>query len=327
MLMAMVFLMLAVDTIASESRKARRTWYYFAASGLFCALGLYGYPPGRAISLAIVAFFPVLLIFYRKHFKTLMVGYIILFIVEAAVFAPQAVYVFEHWQLFNGRASTVIILNDPDYQANPAGYMLQQLSNNLQGPWNGSVNNTPQYSPGGEPQLDAITGLLVLIGMILTFVDSKVRKRPETWLWWLVLLAGWAATQLPTVGTPNGARGIGYLPMLVYFAGVSLDMIVMDLAHITAGSKWPLLSSRVAAGLLVVFGLVAGYINVRHYVDWQNDPQTRTGRYLYVTAREFPMWAADLSDRIKTNRDTLNVGQWRQEYPIADVSNPYGDTP
>ena len=175
--------------------------------------------------------------------------------------------------------------------------------------------------------MDGFTGILVLIGMILTFVDYKVRKRPETWLWWLMLLTGWAVTQLTTVDTPNGARGIGYMPTLVYFAGVGLDMIVMDLAHITASSKQPLLLSRLTAALLVVVVIAAGCINVKHYIEWQNDPQTRTARCLYVTAREFPEWAADLVDRIKTNRDALNVGEWRQLYPIANLGNPYGDTP
>jgi hypothetical protein len=327
MLMAMLLLMLAVNAMAASNKKSWQTWGYFAAAGSFCALGLYGYPAGRAITLAVAAFFPVLLIFYRKHLKSIIFGYLILFAVEAALFAPQAIYIVNHWQLFNGRASVVFILNDPQYKADPVGFMSLQLSNNLQGPWSGLVNNTPQYSPGGEPQLDGFTGFLVLIGMILTFVDYRIRKRPETWLWWLMLLTGWAATQLTTAGTPNGARGIGYMPTLIYFAGVSLDIMVMDLDHLTAGSKWPLLSSRSAGAILVGVVLVAGCINVKHYVDWQNNPQTRTGRYLYVTAREFPEWTADLVNRLKTDRGTLNVGQWRELFPVADISNPYGDTP
>jgi hypothetical protein len=70
---------------------------------------------------------------------------------------------------------------------------------------------------------------------------------------------------------------------------------------------------------------VAGYANVRHYVDWQNNPKTRTARYLYITSPEFPIWAADIEERIKTNRETFNVGIWRDEFPILDIANPYGD--
>ena len=324
MLMAMLLLILAVRTAVSTRDKRLLSWVYFAASGFFCALGLYGYPAGRAITLAVAAYLPIMLILYRKEFKILLLGSIILFSVEAAAFAPEAVYIARNWQHFTGRTNVVFILNNPEYKANPVGTMLNQIKNNLQGPWIGNVNNTPQYSPVGEPQLDGFTGILVLIGMILTFVDYKVRRQPETWLWWLMLLAGWALTQLTTVDTPNGARGIGYMPTLVYFAGVGLDMFVTDLANITASTNWSFISSRLFAGLLVLAVLVAGYSNVKHYVDWQNNPRTRTARYLYLTAREFPKWAADLEDRIKTGYQTYNVGIWRQWYPIVDISNPYG---
>jgi 4-amino-4-deoxy-L-arabinose transferase-like glycosyltransferase len=327
MLMAMLFFMLALHTVAAEGEKLRRPWLYFALSGFFCALGLYGYPAGRAIILAVAAFFPVSVIFYRKQFRILLIGYLILFGVAAAAFAPEAVYIARNWKRFNGRTTVVLILNSPEYQADPVGTLLKQLSNNIQGPWNGSVNNTPQYTPGGKPQLDAFTGILVLIGMILTVVERRVRSRPETWLWWLMLITGWALTQLATGDTPNGARGIGYMPGLVYFAGVSLDLFITDLAEITSGRNWPLRSTRLLAALLTVIVLLAGYINIKHYVDWQNDPQTRAARYLYITVREFPEWAADVKDRIRTNRGSISVGIWRDMYPVANVANPYGDTP
>ncbi len=322
MLMAMLFLLLALRSIASTVGKPWWAWVNFAACGLFCALGLYGYPAGRGISLAVAVFFPVAVIFYRKQFKRLLLGYVILFVVEAAAFAPEGLYALAHWELFTGRTNVVLIFNDPRFKTDPVGTMLNQLSNNLQGPWNGNVNNTPQYSPGGQPQLDGFTGLLALIGMILTVVDGKTRRRPETWLWWLMLLSGWALTQLTTADTPNGARGIGYMPTLVYFAGVGLEMFVADFGQLAGNRKWPVSSIRLAGALLALVVLVAGYANVRHYVDWQNDPQTRGARYLYITTREFPHWAADLEDRIKRNLDTLNVGVWRAMYPIADVSHP-----
>jgi len=327
MLMAMLFLILAINVMVSASQKTLRTWGYFAASGFFCALGLYGYPSGRTITLAVAAFFPISLIFYRKKFRILLLGYIILFGVEAVVFAPEAGYIVRNWQLFNTRINDVLILNNPAYQANPIGTMWHKLGNNIQGPWIGSVNKTPQYSPAGEPQLDRFTGILVLIGMILSFVDYHVRRRPETWLWWLMLLTGWAFTQLTTINTPNGARGIGYMPTLVYFAGISLDMIVMVLARTTAGCNLPLLSSRLSVALLAVVVLMVGYINVRHYVDWQNNPKTRVTRYLYVTAREFPEWTEEVIDRIKANRYIINVGMWRDMHPISNIANPYGVTP
>ena len=293
---------------------------------VFCALGLYGYPAGRAITLALIAFFPIALLFNCQHYKTLLLGYVLLFAVEAATFAPEGVYVARNWEHFNGRSNVVLIFNNLTYKADPAGTMLQQLNNNIRGPWDGRVNNTPQYTPVAEPQLDKFTGLLVLIGMVLTLVLGKLRGKLETWLWWLMLLAGWVLTQLITVDTPNGARGIGYMPALIYFAGVSLDTIVLGLTHIPESSNWLLIARKLSFAALVVAINLVGYINVRHYIDWQNKPQTRQARYLYVTAREFTERSATIVDLARNKRGTLNVGQWRDAHPIQDKGNPYGSS-
>jgi len=65
---------------------------------------------------------------------------------------------------------------------------------------------------------------------------------------------------------------------------------------------------------LVTAILLVGYTNVKCYIDWQNKPHTRQDRYLYVTAREFPDWSADIVDRARNNRGMLNVGQWRDAH-------------
>jgi len=319
--------MWGLDAIPSANSPHWLKWVHFGVAGFFCALGLYGYPPGRASSLAVAAFFPVAWFFNRRHFKTLLLGYVVLFGVEAATFAPEGIYVARNWEHFNGRSKVVIIFNNPDYKADPVVTMLQQLNKNIRGPWDGRVNNTAQYSPKGEPQLDRVTGLLTLAGMALTLILGTLRRRPETWFWWLMLLTEWAFSQLITVGTPNGARGIGYMPTLVYFAGVTLDQNVQGMIHRVAEVGGFLMAKRLSVAMMVAAILWVGYTNVKHYVDWQNLPHTRQDRYLYVTAREFPDWSAAIVDRARNNQGTLNVGQWRELYPIEDRANPYGVSP
>jgi len=326
MLMAMLFLMLALDELKSDNGPGWRRWAYFGAAGFFCALGLYGYPAGRAITLAVAAFFPVALLFHRSQWKTLLVGYLLLFTVEALVFAPEGVYIAHNWAGFNRRSSVVFIFNSPAYKADPLGTMLSQLNRNLRGPWEGRVNNTPQYSPVGEPQLDRTAGALALVGMVLTFVLVRHRRRPETWLWWLMLLDGWGLTQLITVSTPNGARGIGYMPTLIYFAGVGLDGIVRGLSYLvtrtaTKGAGVQR-AGQLSVALLTVAILATGYANVAHYVAWQSKPHTRSERYMYITAREFPDWSATITALARNQGGTMNVGQWRDTYPIQDVAHP-----
>jgi len=275
----------------------------------------------------VIAFFPIAWLFHREQFKVLLLGYILLFAVEAATFAPEGIYVARNWEHFNGRSKVVVIFNDPLYKADPVSTMLHQLEQNIRGPWDGHVNNTAQYSPVGEPQLDRITGLLTLAGMVLTLSVGRLRTRPETWLWWLMLLAGWGLTQLITVGTPNGARGIGYMPTLVYFAGVGIEGIVLILHHTAIKlNRFPILRPLSFATLSVTL-LLAAYANIMHYIEWQSLPHTRQDRYLYVTAREFPDWSADIVDRARNKRGTSNVGQWRDAHPIQDIANPYSSSP
>jgi 4-amino-4-deoxy-L-arabinose transferase-like glycosyltransferase len=329
MLAAMLFLMLSLDALPTAISQNPKPWFCFAATGFFCALGLYAYPSGRVITLAILAFLPVAWFFNRKYFKELLLGYALLLGVATILFLPQGIYAAQNWEYFNGRASNVFILNSPEFKADPAGVMMLQAERNLRGPWDGSVNNThpAQYVPSNEPQLDRVTGALALGGMLLSLLMRRFRVRPETWLWWLMLFGGWSLTQLLTGGTPNGARGIGYMPTLVYFAALALDEIAIQLRRIMKrtrldGSLQPY-ANRSVLILLALAVFMLAVANGMHYVGWQSNPQTRSARYLYVTAREFPEWAATIAGLAASGRGIMNVFQWRESHPIANISNPY----
>jgi 4-amino-4-deoxy-L-arabinose transferase-like glycosyltransferase len=251
MLMAMLFLTLALDTLTSKPSAHLQRWLLFGAAGAFCALGLYSYPSGRAIILGILAFFPIALWFYRRWKMSLLLGYVAMGATAAVLFAPQALYIARNWELFNGRSSVVALVNSPDYRADPAGTLWQQISRNVRGSWDGSVNNTAQYSPVGKPQLETFTGVLVIAGMALSLVLPRLRRRPETWLWWVILLVAWFATQVMTVGTPNGARGIGYVPLLLYFAAITLEMPIVLSQRLPRIARLPVAGAIAVAILLV----------------------------------------------------------------------------
>jgi hypothetical protein len=291
---------------------------YFVGAGVFAALGLYGYPPGRVITVALAAFLPVALALRRHVWRRVVLGFAILFAAEAITFAPEAAFLAHHWHAFNGRTDVVRITSSPEYKADPVGTMLHQIAVNLRGPWDGAVNNTPQYTPGGEPQLDRLTGVLVLAGMAVTLLLRRFRRQPETWLWWLMLLAGWVLTQLFTVSTPNGVRGIGLVPPLVYFAAVGVNAVLQGAARLGNGRAAPAAAAAVCAA--VVLGAC---LDVRHYVEWQRQPSARQARYLYVTDREFHAWASDVVAHTAPGERATNVGEWRTAHPLRDVANPY----
>src|SRR5262249_44258195 len=154
-------------------------------------------------SVALALFLLLLLALRRAPARVALSGFALLFAVKAAVFAPEAAFIARHWEYFNTRARTVFIANSDQWKANPRGTAIRQIGRNLTAPWSGPVNDAPQYTPLGEPQLDRPTGALVLLGMLVAVSLPRYRRRPETWLWWLMLLSGWSLTQLLTTGTPN----------------------------------------------------------------------------------------------------------------------------
>jgi hypothetical protein len=314
--------MWALDGVKSSAAEPWAIRGRFAVAGFCCALGLYAYPSGRAITVAVLAFFPIAVLCYRQQVRTVALGYAVLVGVEFLVFAPEAVYVAKNWAFFNGRSNVVLILNSPTFKADPRATMLRQVENNLLGPWVGRVNNTPQYTPVGEPQLDQISGALAFLGMILTLAVVAFRRRGETWLWWLMLVSGWTLTQVLTTNTPNGARGVGYMPTYLYFAGIGIEGIVRTIASDGSGMSRAVWARRVSIPVSVALVLAAGYANVAHYVAWQSNPQTRQARYLYVTSREFPEWSEAIVDRATEGLGATNVGLWREAHPILDRANP-----
>jgi 4-amino-4-deoxy-L-arabinose transferase-like glycosyltransferase len=324
LVLAMFCLLLALDSLKLPKRNRRVSWVCFGAAGFASALGLYAYPSGRAITLAVAAFFPIAWLLGANHRRNVLVGYILLFAVEATVFAPEALFITRHWEHFNGRTNVVLIFNQPFFKTDPVGTMLRQLSNNVRAPWSGRVNNTPQYSPGGEPQLDPFAGVFALAGMALTILVASRRRQGETWLWWLMLLSMWALTQLLSAGTPNGARGVGYLPALIFFSGIGLDGFLHALRYLASAQGWRKATRQAAVGIFIAIGLAFSAGNVIHYVEWQSRPQTRQQRYIYLTTWEFPLWAEDIIDRALNDRGLTNLGEWRAVYPIADPAHPFG---
>lgn len=310
MLMAMLCLMLALDRIDARDR-GLPVWLLFAATGFFCALGLYGYFGGRAIIMAVAAFFPVALVFYRGHWRALLLGWLLTGAVAVVLFLPEASFILANWQQFNNRSATVLIFNSPDFQANPAGTIWGQISRNAVGPWVGSVNHTGRYTPEGEPLLDLLTGALVLAGIALSLAWGKMRRRPENWLWWIMLLAGWALTEVITGNTPDGARGVGWMPTLLYFAAAAIEGIVVLVGRRNARA-W-----RVAVAATAVLVALVGAYNVMHYVAWQSSPVTREMRQPYVETRGFTVFAAEVIRRMTENSGRVTAEDWQAIKPTG----------
>ncbi|HEX8229163.1 MAG TPA: glycosyltransferase family 39 protein [Chloroflexia bacterium] len=321
MLAAMFFLALAMDRVKDGARQWRG-WLYFAASGLFCALGLYGYFAGRAILLAVAVYFPVAAWFYRKQWKVILAGFLLLGSVAVLLFLPQLLFIAQNWDVFNARSSMIFIPNTPRFAASPLGTLWDQVSRNALGPWIGSVNMTGRYTPYGEPQLDVVTGALVLAGLALSLLWSRVRKRPETWLWWIMLLVSWTLTQVLTTRTPDGARGVGWLPTLFFFAACAIEGLLVLVGRLPIP-----LQRQIAVAGLAVGALLVSFGNVAHYVEWQASPNTHFYRQPWIETDRFAYFAAEVKRRTQANATRLSWGEWQEIKPLRSDNPGFGKPP
>ncbi|MDQ5823431.1 MAG: glycosyltransferase family 39 protein [Chloroflexota bacterium] len=318
MLSAMLFLMLALDRV-KEGPRQWRMWLHFVMSGFFCVLGLYGYFGGRAIVLAVAAYFPIALWFYRKQWRLLLSGFTLTGAVATLLFLPQLLFILQKWEYFNNRSKTVFLLSTPEFAADPLGTLWRQVSRNALGPWIGEVNQTPRYTPVGEPQLDMVTGALVLTGIFFSLLLPRIRRRPETWLWWVMLLVSWTLTQVLTVHTPDGARGVGWMPTLFFFAACMIEGLVVLVGVL----PWRPLQ-RVAVAGLAIGALLVGYGNVKHYVQWQDSPGTHFYRQPWVETDLFAAFAAEVKQRMQANVPRVGWHEWQAIKPLRPSHPGFG---
>ncbi len=313
MLGAMLFLLLALDALRTRPEDRVRWLSLFAMTGVFCALGLYGYTAGRSIILAVIAFCPFGIWFYRRGWRRVAMGYLMIVLVVGVLFWPQGSYVLSMWDTFNTRTRAVLIFNTSEYSQDPVGTLGRQVSRNVVGFWDGRVNHTARYTPDNESLLDPATGGLVLAGMVLSVASVRARRRQENWLWWTMLLVAWGITEIPTANTPDGARGVGWMPALLYFSALAMEEASLFARRIVGLAGWTV---PAAAGVLV---LAVGYSNVNHYVVWQSQPTVRQQRSPFVTVQEFPQWAAEVVDRAVKKQGSFPVNQWRENHPLAEA--------
>jgi 4-amino-4-deoxy-L-arabinose transferase-like glycosyltransferase len=322
-LAAMLAVLFALDNI--EARRFRRARAWIGVCGVVCALTLYGYPAGRVALPSLFAVLPLALVRHRSNWKLILGGSFVIGAIAVLLFVPEALYIQAHWDGFNMRVVAVSILNKPEFQAEPLRVLGSQIVANFLGFWVGSFNNMPSHFPPGEPLLDPVTGLLVLGGMIASLVLRRFRSRFETWLWWSVFLVGWFFTEVITEHTPDGARGIGWMPALLFFAAVSVELVVRwdPRALLASIGDSRLQAYQQTAVIVVSIGaLVVASADFAHYVRWSNLPETRRARDPYIAKWEFAAWSAAIIQQADQHQGGFPVGEWRARHPLDPNGQP-----
>lgn len=302
---AMLCLLSAVDTLFAPHAPRWQPWVWFAGAGVFCALGLYGYFSGRLIYPLLLAFAPFLLWRARTRWTQIVSGYALTTLVMLVLFAPTLPIILANQELFDRRFESVFVPAQPEFAADPAGTLWRQLSMTTASLWDSRLQNNSRYAPPNQPWFDPITQWLVLAGMAISLLAARVWGRPETWLWWLLLLIGWISTQTLTTATPDGARGLLVAPALIFFAAVSLDWFAQATKRLSVDRQ---VLVGVLACLLCIG--IAG-ANLETYTRWQASEQGREARQPYIKLDEFDAWVREIRLRALQTGGIMNVGEWR----------------
>ena len=282
----------------------RRRWYWFAAAGVFAALGLYGYMSGRLIVVAVLIYLPVALFVYPEK-RRLLVGFGVTLLVCVILFLPQLNTALDDWDLFNRRTQAVSILSTTeDYRGDSglASILVSQVGRTLGGfiLFDAEVSRTgmnARYLPPDWGVLDKVTGALFWLGAVVS-----LRRLRETALWWIMLLALLFPVQVLSTGTPDAARAVGAVPFYYLFVGLGLQFLI----DLPIKRRVP-----VYAGALLIVAIIA-YINVSTYFRWMDQALTAAARQPAVEVDEFVTWQSLQKAEAEAGRYGFNVGEWHQ---------------
>ncbi|HZK66311.1 MAG TPA: hypothetical protein VFD42_02030, partial [Chloroflexota bacterium] len=159
----------------------------------------------------------------------------------------------------------------------------------------GSLFQTPRYTPAGSPPVDYVTGALFLGGLIL-----GLRLFRASSLWYILFFLPLLATQLFSINTPDTARAIVVIPAIYAFVAVALDYLWRGASRLRMSWLVP-----VACVLIAAF-------NIWWYFDWSAAPATALARQPAVEYGEFDRWLAEQRGRAERGEPGFTVTEWHE---------------
>ena len=290
---------------AIKTKRLTISLLLFAATGLFAALGLYGYTTGRMIIVVLLVYLPIAFFLHQDDWKRLLAGYGILCITAFLLFWPQLDNALDDWQRFNQRIDAVYVLNDHNRQQfegkDDLEIIVQQTWNNIRGfilldTGISRVGLNARYIPPGHGLLDRLTAVLFWVGLVVS-----VTRWRQTILWWVFFIVMIFPVQIPGSGTPDAARAVGAAPIFYLFVALTLDWL-FGLRF--AKNQW-----AIGTVAVTVLALIA-YVNVSGYFDWMERPDAAAARQPAVDAADFESWQSLQKAAAEAGQHGFNVGEW-----------------
>lgn len=271
---------------AMQQREGRDWALWWAAVGVFSALGLYGYFTGRFIWLAVVMIVVFGVLLGDVEFRVAARGLVIAGVLAAVLFLPMAITILTDWELFTRRTDVTSAFGVPegrDYlgdtdgwviagknvMRNYEGFILMDQSQWRRGLWG-------RYNPEEWAPLGFIAKHLFWLGLLV-----GLRRFRKTYSWWPLFIPVLIA-EIFSTGTPDLARGIMIAPLYFLFIGLLFDEVRKVVTSPRAGAA-------LAAGVAALTFVVAA-TSVSDYFSWQASENAQRLRLPGVAVCEFDIW-------------------------------------
>jgi len=239
----------------------RRHWGDCAVGGLLLGLGMYTYLSSRLVVVAFVGYLLYRLIVERGFLRRAWPGLLVFFLLWAMTFAPLASTYARNPFTFWNRTRQVSVFNDLERVGSYQPLWDNTLSHLKMFHVTGDSN--PRHNLPGEPMLDAVTGVLFLVGLGYSLWRWKDHRRGLLVLWVVVTLLGGILSLVAEA--PQAYRTLGVVPAIAIMAGDALAHAVAVLSRLFR----PRLARPIAALLAVGLLGCAGWLNMDLFFNVQ----------------------------------------------------------
>lgn len=229
----------------------RKNLWYFSLAGIFLGLGMYTYTAFRIMPLVVLTCF--IGEFFTNLRKDLLIkGGLVLFLSFAFVFLPLGWYAQNNPQTYWGHSKRMMAVQGGIFSPKSLSNLVENIKSQagmlyLRGDIVFRVN------PTQKPQLDEISGLFFIIGLIYFLFKDK-RK------FLFLILVPFLLLQLPSVlvlnypiDVPSSIRSIGIIPFVCLITALGILGLFEQINHKNK------LMAKMFLGFILFVILVANY--------------------------------------------------------------------
>ncbi len=264
----------------------------YIGTGIALALGFYTYLSYRMIPLVFIGLAIFILFSNRRYFKENLKKIVLLIGVTILIMVPLIIH-FAYVPADLIARSSASIFNPATNGGSAIKAFLMNVVKTL-GMFNFQGDQNFRQNVAGEPMLDIFVGILMWVGVIISFVKIK-RIEHFTLIVWAIALS--LPELLTSDGIPHALRMIGVIPVVMIWAALGLDFILNKIKMSQARAMYAGM-----AAILVISGAAGFY---KYFIKF---PSYAEARDAYT--EDMVQMAYDINTQPKGEKIILIAGEY-----------------